>query len=183
MTKKSIPTKQNAPQELRTIHDFTDEFLVVCPRCGHKAVVKPSTEALPPRLTCLNCGSVRQWTSAKNGVLFSQQSGTWPEGQYALGDAADPYFHLPLWLQISCCGHTIWAFNQRHLQYLRDFVAAKDRHTPPRETKDPLNSLLTSRLPKWMQLARNRDAVLHALEVLEAKLNNGNSQASTAAGR
>lgn len=183
MTKKCMPTKQSAPQELQTIHDFTDEFLVVCPRCGQKAVVKPATEVLPPRFTCLNCGSVRQWTSDKKGVLFSKQSGTWPEGQYALGDAADPYFHLSLWLQTSCCGHTLWAFNLRHLQYLRDFVAAKDRHTPPRETKDPLNSLLTSRLPKWMQLARNRDAVLHGIEVLEAKLANMASQASTPAGR
>jgi len=33
-----------------------------------------------------------------------------------------------------------------------------------------------------MQLARNRDAVLHGIEVLEAKLANGASQASTPAG-
>lgn len=170
MTEKGMQTDLSAPQELRTIHDFTDVFLVVCPRCSRKADVTSSTEERPPRFSCLHCGLVRQWTSDKKGVLFSQQSGDWPEGQYALGDAADPYFHLPLWLQTPCCGHTLWAFNTQHLQYLRDFVAAKDRHTPPREAKDPLNSLLTSRLPKWMQLARNRQAVLRAIKMLELKL-------------
>ena len=43
MTPATITTHSRAPQELRTIHDFTDTFLVVCPRCSRKADVTSST--------------------------------------------------------------------------------------------------------------------------------------------
>lgn len=161
--------KRIAPQELYTIWNFADEFLVVCPRCSLKATVRPSASEVPARLTCANCGSVREWTSEEKGVLFSKHSSNWPDGQYAIGDSVDPYFHLPLWLQTSCGQQTLWAFNMRHLQFIRDYVAAEDRRSPPRERNDPLNSLLASRLPKWMKSARNRDTVLRAIEILEAQ--------------
>jgi len=37
----------------------------------------------------------------------------------------------------------LWAFNPQHLQYLRGFVAAKDRRIPPRKATDPLNAIKT----------------------------------------
>ncbi len=162
--------RNTAPQELHTIWDFTDEFLVVCPRCSCMALVRPSAAAPPPRFTCGNCGSSRDWTRTSTGVLFSRSARDWPEGQYAIGDSADPYFHYPLWLQAPCGRHTLWAFNRRHLQFIHDYVAAKDRRRPPQQTKDPFNTLLASRLPRWMKLAKNRETVLRVIHILEAKL-------------
>ena len=54
---------------------FTDRVLVVCPRCGGRAVVLPrpglptprsATELLfqPRRLACGGCGAVAEWVAA-----------------------------------------------------------------------------------------------------------------------
>jgi len=153
----------------QTIDDFLDEFLVACPRCGRQAVVRPSAGAVPPRLTCTSCGVAREWHSEAKGVLVSHASRTWPEGQFAIGDGADPYFHLPLWLRADCGGNLLWAFNPRHLRAIRDYVAAADRSLPPGPAGGPVNTTLASRLPRWMKLARNRALVLHTIEQIEAR--------------
>ena len=76
----------------------------------------------------------------------------------------DPYFKLPLWLQIECEGETLWAYNRRHLAYLRLYVEAKLR-----ETGRSGHRTMGSKLPKWMLLAKNRDAVLKGIERLGSK--------------
>ena len=152
-----------------TIYDFVDEFLVVCPACSARAVVRAGTDGKPPRFTCSRCGRSQDWKAASYGVLFSRPASGWPEGQFAIGDAADAYFHLPLWLQSPCLGHTLWAFNERHLVFLRDFVEATNRAVRRRDADQPLNTLLASRLPKWIQLSKNRSVVLRTLSRLEAR--------------
>ncbi len=152
-----------------TIYDFVDEFLVVCPACSGRALVTASVGRRPPRLTCPGCGRAQDWKASAYGVLFSRPASGWPEGQFALGDAADAYFHLPLWLQSPCLGHTLWAFNERHLAFLREYVAATDRRVVRRRSEEPLNTLLASRLPRWIQLAKNRRVLLHAISKLEAR--------------
>ncbi len=152
-----------------TIYDFVDEFLVVCPACSGRAAVRAETESKPPRLTCPGCGRSQDWKATAYGVLFSRPASGWPEGQFAIGDAADAYFHLPLWLQAPCVGHTLWAFNERHLAFLRDFVGATDRSVPQRLASEPLNTLLASRLPRWIQVGKNRRVILKALSKLEVR--------------
>jgi hypothetical protein len=39
----------------------------------------------------------------------------------------DNCFGLPLWLQTPCIGRTLWAFNARHLAYLKQFLQAELR--------------------------------------------------------
>ena len=153
-----------------TVWDFVDEFLVVCPACSERAVVTAAAAARPPRIACARCGLSRDWTSSRRGVLTSARASTWPAGQYAIGDSADPYFHLPLWLQAPCAGRVLWAFNARHLAFLRDYVAATDRRTVGATPRDPKNALLASRLPRWVKLATNRSAVLRTIARLEDKL-------------
>ncbi len=103
-------------------------------------------------------------------MLTSADASRWPDGQYALGAAADAYFHEPLWLATPCLGHTLWAYNARHLAFLRAYVEAIDRRAPARADTDPRNATLASRLPRWLELAKNRAAVLAAVATLEAKL-------------
>lgn len=166
----AMPQPKRAPQSLDTIWSFVDEFLVVCPRCAEQAIVKASTDANPPRLTCSSCGLSRDWGVSSRGVLISPSAANWPKGQYALGDVADPYFHLPLWLRVPCGTNTLWAYNKRHLAVLREYVESIDRRKPPRSPVDPRNSLLASSLPKWIKLAKNREAVLRAISSLNEKL-------------
>jgi hypothetical protein len=153
-----------------TIESFTDEFWVVCPRCSKRALVRRSSETRPARLACVSCGASRSWVSATRGVLTSSRASQWPRGQYAVGDAADPYFHLPLWLKISCGNEMLWAYNERHLSFLDEYVRAENRRRTPTVPGGPRNALLESRLPRWMKLARNRQAVLTAIAKLRTSL-------------
>src|SRR5688572_5235809 len=104
--------KRHAAREPVTIWSFTNEFWVVCPRCTGRALVRRSTDSRPARFTCAQCGASRAWVSSTRGILTSSNVSAWPRGQYALGGAADPYFHLPLWLQMPCgANELLWAYN------------------------------------------------------------------------
>lgn len=149
------------------IYDFYDEFLVVCPKCsGMAKVVIDQTEFeklptrklqkfrnnffAPRRLVCLEC----------------LHRDTWRGTQILTGGSVDWYFRLPLWLEISCGGETLWAYNQKHLEMLESYVGAKLRE----RTVKGRNSFL-SKLPKWIKSAKNRDEILKAIARLKGKLN------------
>ena len=147
-------TVKRAPTEPRTIDDFIKEIFVMCPRCSKMATVKSKGGFGLARLTCKSCAL----TKSKEVRA------------YGLGGAADPYFGLPLWLQAPCSPHTLWAYNPDHLSFLRQFVEATDRRRPDRSSTDRLNGLLASRLPKWVQLSKNRDRILRVIATIETKL-------------
>jgi Zn ribbon nucleic-acid-binding protein len=132
---------------------FSDLFLVRCPRCDScaKVIVRNREDGVPNlfaprRLSCLQCGYTKDW----EGKQITQYH------------HADWYFGLPLWLQIPCCGEILWAHNQKHLQFLEDFVSA--------EIRESLNGSLASKLPKWLKSAKNRDEILRTIEKLKTKL-------------
>jgi hypothetical protein len=145
-----------AAKAQHTIDDFIDRVLVVCPRCSKMATVTSTSGRRRARLVCEKCGL------AKSKEVSS----------YVVGQVADPYFVLPLWLQAPCSTHTVWAYNRSHLTFLKEYVESSDRRRPIRKPADPLNKLLASRLPRWMLLAKNRDQILKAITVIEAKLAN-----------
>jgi len=157
----------------RTIFEFGGEFLVVCPRCAGRALVRDrgaaAGHASRVALTCAQCGLSRHWEQAGPGVLTSAETGAYPEGVVALGGPVDWYFHLPLWLQAPCRGETLWAYNARHLDFLEETVRATLREQRIGE-HGWSNQALRNRLPKWMLAARHRDDVLRCLAQLRAKL-------------
>ncbi|MEP6903492.1 MAG: hypothetical protein ABJA66_17350 [Actinomycetota bacterium] len=149
------------------IYEFYDEFLVVCPKCGLLAKVLidgAEFEKLPQRkvyefknkffaqrkLVCLSCLHRDFWSGSQINV----------------GENVDWYFRLPLWLEISCCGELLWAYNLKHLEMLEKYVAAKLRE----RTKNGRSSFL-SKLPKWIKCAKNRDEILKRIAKLKEKLN------------
>ena len=144
-----------------SIHDFTDLFLVQCPKCCERAEVRRvSAERTPrpwqARFCCVNCVTVRS----------SQLSG-WSENL-----PVDWIFHYPLWLQTDCCGQTLWAYNLDHLNFLESYIAAKLRVGLTASDANEIgyrNSTLASRLPAWMIQAKNRDEVLKGIEKLKIK--------------
>lgn len=121
----------------RRLDDFADEFLVECPRCSKVCVVtieeaanKLSVLFLPRKAVCVHCGYLSKW----NEKSIAQYT-----------DGRDWYFGLPLWLKVSCCGEVLWAFNERHLDYLEAYIGATIRKEVPN-----VNSSMASRLPAWI---------------------------------
>lgn len=66
-----------------------------------------------------------------------------------------------LWLRAPCCGDVLWAYNWRHLAYLKDLIGRKLRRT---SSFRPDPKSLARKMPKWITAAKNRDAVLRAIE-------------------
>ena len=146
-----------------TLDAFRDEVLVRCPRCNACATVRladPTRTDLfaPRRFSCLACGATKDWAGKEIG-----SSGESP---------VDDFFHYPLWLQIPCCGHTLWAYNLRHLDFLEAFVAAKLRERQPDEQAGWSNRSLFSRLPRWMRSRKNREVILKSIEKLRQSIPN-----------
>jgi len=81
----------------------------------------------------------------------------------------DGYFGFDLWLKTSCVGHSLWAFNIKHLEFLESYVSAKLREREEGEKFGWHNSSLASRLPKWIKSSKNREALLKALNELKSK--------------
>ena len=145
----------------RTLSDFADQIVVVCPRCSADALVQAlayddDEVAMAPvwmeprRLTCPSCGLARDWTD-RHAVY---------------GAPVDPYFQLTLALQAPCAGHVVWAYNLDHAEVLRRFVEAEQRTRTPEQGRQ---MSLVERLPGWFTSAKNRDAVSRALRQIAAE--------------
>ncbi|WP_225631235.1 hypothetical protein [Streptomyces solaniscabiei] len=142
---------------------FTGRVLVVCPRCGGRALVAPVPDITetkyvssllfqPRRLGCTGCGAVAGWTAERRGRALI--------GVVA-GGTEDPFFRRPLWLQTRCAGRILWAYDEAHVDALAAYVSARlrERHASPTLS-------MFARLPVWMKSARHRDTVLAGLATL-----------------
>jgi len=129
-----------------------------CPHCGFKWLKKEmQRRRLNNRATkwasvaCPSCAKVTkilmQWT------------------QQRFGSPIDPVVGLPLWLQVSCCGETLWAYNGEHLSKLRAYL-----EPGLRERTGNKHWSMFSRLPRWMTAGKNRKAVRSSINRLEKRL-------------
>ncbi len=154
----------------KSLHDFMKEMLVVCPWCNKRAVVKvPDVDkslASDTRLICTNCGHSKRLDEKPDLILHATPYKTIKGKIQVIGGGIDPWFHLPLWLNIDCCEHELWAYNYEHLNFLKAHIGAGLRE---RNTVENLNKSIGSRLPKWMTSKSNRESVLKAIEQLIAK--------------
>lgn len=143
-----------------SIHDFTNHFMVRCPKCDSCAdVIRCDTDLhIHPwraRFSCPQCGSTRHGTLA---AVLERQPLDW-------------FFRYHLWLQTPCCGHMLWAFNYSHLTFLASYVSADHRIglTAAEASEVGIrNSTLASSLPAWMIAAKNRGNVIKAINKLRA---------------
>ena len=136
--------------------DFADEVLVVCPACSRLARVMPRSAGArslfePRRMVCAHCGCTEDWSG----------------NHVSIGDDADPWFRQPLWLRTSVRGHTLWAWNVRHVDLLDAVVSARVRR---RRDEPGAASTLVETLPAWMKDGANRDAVRAGIGWLRARL-------------
>ncbi|BCL21666.1 hypothetical protein ACPCBX_24450 [Streptomyces tuirus] len=159
-----------APQRFRdarqTKYHFIDHVLVRCPKCAgiaHVAPVAPTADGSAPsvfarrRLVCRACGLSRD--AAGGGFrLFGGR-----------GEATDPYFGLPLWLQAETRHGWLWAYNPEHLELLRQFVRAPLRERTPWDARVKKMTVV-ARLPSWIKSAKNRGEVLRAIDRIRSTL-------------
>lgn len=175
---RSAPVRFHDPGD--RLEAFLDEVLVHCPRCGARARVTPTpvdaadpdAPGRPPRkvvgpapprtggfadrrLVCGGCALVRTWPAPG------------ARRQYVTGTDVDPWFREPLWLRTDVGGEVLWAYNERHLDALDDYIRATLRtkdHTPG------MIHTMVNRLPTWMKEARNREPLRAAIAKLRATL-------------
>lgn len=140
------------------LDDFADEVFVACGQCGRRGVVRlhvldetrsagPFRANLEGRFSCVHCGR----SERKSAFVRS------------IHGPADSVFGYPVWLSTPCCGHTLWAYNARHLDALEAFVSAKLRERRPDADSGWRNKAWVSRIPRWLSAASNRDEVLRCI--------------------
>jgi len=121
-----------------------------CPRCGRWLEKRYQRVLAKRREVVLSCPCKAQTTVA---LLFSA---------IRLGEPYDPYFGYPLLLRKAVGREILWAYNMRHLSYLRAFVGAGVRPRTP-----GANGSLASRLPTWITKGTRRPNILRALAALK----------------
>lgn len=130
---------------------YSDPILINCPQCCAPGILKLSAETFAERgwqgrrfFGCTICGHTFNWKPR----LIIHSGRNWNEV-------------LPLALQTPCCGQTLWAFNDKHLDAIERYTAALIR-----ERVGCSNASLASRLPQWIKSAKNRETVLKAIRKL-----------------
>ncbi|MBI1226534.1 MAG: TFIIB-type zinc ribbon-containing protein [Bacteroidetes bacterium] len=144
------------------LSEFAKEVLVECPNCQHQALVNTfgetvyKAEKVKVRVVCGYCGFnkdlERIWVRSKHLIL---------------GEAIDPFFHLPLWLKIEVNGNLLWAYSFEHLRFIEEHIAAKLRERNGFEHFKTRS--VGARLPRWMTAANRREDMLRAIEKLRSK--------------
>lgn len=155
-----------------SMSDFKGLVLVTCPRCSgcaHLVWLSAHGEEREGRVVSLAGNRLVCTTCAYTTDWLRQISSEAPPA-IGLGPVLEE-FGLELWLQRPCCGEVLWAYNAPHLQFLAEYVGAQQRERWPdtNEGWQPLGGL-GRRLPQWMLLAKNREAVLHGIEALRERL-------------
>ncbi len=88
----------------------------------------------------------------------------------------EPAFGLPLWLQAPCCGDTLWAFNEAHLDFVARYVRATIRERASVEGvggaffRDTYYGSIPNALPTWIKRSHHREQVLAVLAKLRDRL-------------
>ncbi|MEZ4775383.1 MAG: TFIIB-type zinc ribbon-containing protein [Bacteroidia bacterium] len=150
------------------IYEFVKDILVVCPNCEGKALVKtgdfhlPKYEVNEVKVVCADCSFNKTMKNVVKRRDEKQKRGN----ILIFGAPIDPFFHLPVWLSTEFSGETLWAYNLEHLDFLAAHVGAKLRER--NGFRFNVKSV-GARLPRWMTAAKNRDAVLKAIEKLREK--------------
>jgi len=173
--------------------DFFDEFLVVCPKCGGKATtsfeygIRCSSCSFAKRIEerrlysssygiaskrCSFCGrniSKHLDKFRENPIVdivcHGCKTKNSAEVNWYIGGAegTDSIFGCKFLLYDEIKGESFWAFNEKHLDYLEDYVSSDLRERIPNR-----NSSIPSRIPKWVKNAKNRDTVLKCIQRLRS---------------
>lgn len=104
---------------------------------------------------CLKCGDTQNYEprNIRHELIYK-----------STGKPSEAYFGLPLWLTHNFRGNNFWAYNYRHLNYLKQYISADLR-----EKNGRLGWTMVEKLPDWMKSAKNRDKLTKLISELELK--------------
>ena len=153
---------------------WKNEPRVSCGNCGFEkrgwVLTQGEISARTEKRRCPRCGRWLGRRSIRNLTKTGRVVRACPCGaevtaevtkSITIGAPVDPYFRLPVWLQRRFRDELLWAYNRRHLLFLRDYVAADLRQRQPRR-----KGSLASCLPQWLKSGADREAILEAIEAL-----------------
>ena len=85
-------------------------------------------------------------------------------------DSVSPARSEAFWLSTPCCGEELFAVNEGHLELLEGYVLAthRERRRDPKSGWN--NRAVTSRLPRWMKAAGNREELARGFARLRKRL-------------
>lgn len=129
-----------------------------CDNCGREfESVLPNQNQKVGEITipCPHCGITR---------TYKPKHDEYKIGYDTKGQAADPVFGLPLWLQADVRGDLFWAYNFEHLNEIKMYVMAKLR-----ERQTTTHTTMVERLPNFIKDSKHRDAICKVIERLEKK--------------
>ncbi|WP_417857612.1 hypothetical protein [Xanthomarina gelatinilytica] len=136
-------------------HGYFQGFLSIsCGYCGSGIVHSTKPVKTTTKTTQLKCG-----------VCKKEKEYQLKWYRYRKDKSIDPYFGLDLWLQVNFKSHFLWIYNLEHLKYLKEYVASKLR-----EDNDRHKYSMITNLPQWIKSAKNRDAILKKLNILEKEI-------------
>ncbi|MEH2164130.1 MAG: hypothetical protein V7K38_24530 [Nostoc sp.] len=160
----------------KRLSDFEEEILVCCPQCDAYGGLRLRTAKIltvnsDKRITCQHCSYTKQ--QSKDGKRKAALL-LWQNNYKAKSNSGyeilDHFFGLPLWLQTSCCGQVLWAYNEAHLNFLESYVQSELRERLSDDRLGWHNGSLASRLPRWIKLTRHREKVLQKIQQLKQRL-------------
>ena len=129
-----------------------------CSNCGNE-IKRDIPNVNEPRevfsVKCQNCGDTQDYKPRNIRLEWIYEYN---------GQPTEPYYQLPLWLTETVKGKSLWAYNYKHLEYLKDYVAADLREKNGRQFWT-----MVEKLPDWIKSAKNREAVIKGIEKLEKK--------------
>lgn len=106
------------------------------------------------KVACPFCGAL------KNGKVNKRRFDCYYQHK---GKGCEPFFGFEFWFKTSFKGKVVWALNRKHLNYLIDFLGAD---LIEKSSAYPM-STASDRLPKFVKLAKNRNAILKQLRKLQ----------------
>lgn len=150
------------------LSQFEQAIWVLCPRCNRPVLSRCLDQHLTWRIACPHCSYIKTASrNVKQKPMPWWTDNWWTEYRKHNG-AVDPLFGLPLWLQVPCCGHILWAYNEAHLDFLETYVRATLRE---RQGSKGNHHGIAVRLPRWMKIAHHRTPILKDLQHLRTQLN------------
>ena len=122
-----------------TYYSFFKSRIVCCPRCS-----KP-VDLVDERISCVHCGYSKIFKSSNNPSFRILDTG----------------LELKYFLELNCCGNTLYALNVDHLDFIKHYVESDLRERIPN-----INKGLASRLPQWIKDKKNRHEILSCVDKL-----------------
>ena len=172
-TKRAIITKENP-------NSYSSKSILKCPNCFYQQDGRRESFAVELNCNCANCAaeikvSLQNVKEKKDKIAVrctncGETESYEPrniEQQWLYkndGAPSDNYFGLPLWLTRNFRGNNLWAYNYKHLDYLKQYIAADLR-----EKNGRLGWTMVEKLPDWMKSAKNRDKLSKLISELELK--------------